>query len=196
MAKETINPKVTEMNKYQYGGLAARLAKDNPELIGASLEMLADELDAFSVDKGRRKLFQSCDSDPRLMKGIIESYAGTYAEALSELTFGELFNYYKTDVIEEYIEPALMDKYETKFKEYENDKVSDIMQKVATAKYTLDGEKHGVILSDEDKENAEETLKKYEVILNMFHLIEDIKFNDKLRPNVHKKALEILAERL
>ncbi|MDO8623372.1 MAG: hypothetical protein Q7R52_03930 [archaeon] len=203
MTEQTINPKIKEMSAYQYGGLSARLMSErNADLrmVGASLEMLADDMDAFAgPDRGRRRLFRNSvdTADKRLMGMISDSYGGAYSETLGDLTFGELFGHYKSDVIAGYADDDTMSKYENEFTKYAGEKVTDVIKKIKIAKRQLEEHAEGTTtLSDADKTAAEETMEKYGKVLDVYHIFEDIKFNDKLMPNVHKKALKKIAEGL
>lgn len=196
MAPETqTNPNLDDIKYYQYGGLAEKVMENHPELVGGSLEMLADDLDAIGADKGRRELFKKYGSDPNVAGPIIESYAKPYKDALGNLTFGELFEYYKSNFLGEYVGDELITKYEAKFKEYEDTKVSSILDAFGKARYALDAEKYGVKISDEDKKKAKETIDKYKKILGVFNLVENAKIN-KLTAGVYKKTLKNTAKEL
>jgi len=98
-----------------------------------------------------------------------------------------------------YLDEEEATKIRKEFMKFSEEKLKDINKNLKRSEYILKGEDNFYDFKDEEKENAKNTLEKYQKMVLGMALLEDVKFEN-LRPNVtertHKQVLKAFAKSL
>ena len=153
--------KLENLEKYKYAGVAA-LALQNQDKVGAakSLEYLLKD---WGVEEklDRQTLLTSI-----LKSDTIPLYANRYAETLKKISVSELFDHYSN-----YIKNIIGDCKDKLISDFGGETYGNIEDKIRAAKEIKESETTN--FSEEQKNEAEETLKKYSVIYNPIMRIQE-----------------------
>ena len=190
MTKEKQDPNLETMLENEYGAFSLGTLKENKDLaIGALEELTYTQIGP----KADGLLAGAVTSD----KGI-QTAAGVYAEKFANAVAGEeipkLINGYYGKIVSEYFKGDTLEAVNKLVNSYEGEKYGSMMDKISKAEYILKGIKDRTYeASDEQKEAAEKTLKKYEGIRQIFRMLQTIK-SQQLRPNAEKRMNQRMAE--
>jgi hypothetical protein len=172
---------ISDMNRYQYGTLAARLLgeKKSNYAVGA-LEQLASDL---GVDESAEGFVNAAMSSEKGIEIAIMTYAQKYQEAEGKLTVSQFYNTYK-DVLENYLgdneKEILAQKYngnDTSMKE-----INTIISK---AQHNLKSP------DEEERKSAEKAMEQYQDIVGLMQVILDEQYK-----NLVPKAIERTNKRI
>lgn len=188
---------LADLQRYRYGGLAARVLEENPTLAVGALEGLASD---FGVNRayaeGAEAAFRASEEG---LKAAVNTYATKYFEARNDCLIDELFNFYDSDFVRSYIGDVKTDKLKAEVNKFSGEKLTDINGKIKKAKYILDGKKNNVTYSATEIKDAEDTLEKYKKATIVMGVVEEVYF-ERLRAtaseNVSKHSLNKLADEI
>ncbi len=181
MEKDGIQTAIDDMNRYQYGALAARLLgeKQSNYAVGA-LEQLASDL---GVDESAEGFVNAAMSSEKGIEIAIMTYAQKYQEAQSKLTVNQFYNNYK-EVLEGYLgndeKEILAQKYNGN-----NTSMKEIQLIISKAQHNLKSP------DEEDRKSAEKAMEKYQDIAGIIQVIQDEQYK-----NLIPKAIERTNKRI
>ena len=178
--KDGFQTAIEDMNRYQYGALAARLLGEKQTYAVGALEQLASDL---GVDESAEGFVNAAMSSEKGIEIAIMTYAQKYQEAQGKLTVSQFYNNYK-EVLESYLGDS---EKETLAKKYDgNDKsMKEIQTIISKAQHNLKSP------DEKDRENAEKAMEKYQDIAGIMQVILDEQYK-----NLLPKAIERTNKRM
>ncbi len=185
----TITP-LQSMDKYKWSAFVATAGDDEP-LVRAALE---EQVYSFGWDRDEAEgvVAGALASDEGVKKAN-DIYSGKYDNALGSMKISEISDAYDADLkafLGDGSEKYQRAKWE--MNRFANETYKDVIKKVKKAEVI---KKNGKILglSDDDIEQARETLSKHARMLAVISMLELNKL-DSLRPKVRKRATKTQLE--
>ncbi|MBU0893966.1 MAG: hypothetical protein KKF48_01720 [Nanoarchaeota archaeon] len=182
-----------DLTRYENAILAGRFAMSelDQQYVPSALKGLADSLDEDARDSTNIAL------DLGGAERIIDLYSRKYNKVLESANMSDLSNHY-SQIIENYLEPALANKVKGEFGRFSNKTYGDINKELKKAKHIISGEDTYEYPKSE-KEWAKHIIEEYKSIKTIMAVLEADK-TEKLRAKftgkAHKDALKGLAEKL
>jgi len=167
MAEEAPNY-VEIMQKNRYAALAAYSEKQKDEATAVSaLELLAVEAEGFNPKNG---FVQGSAVTPQGRKRVLEDYLPKYVKAQKESEVSKLAGVYG---LEGYVQGDTLEAIKREIGKHADETYGSIAEKVADAKYVLDGKDTHKFKESEVKA-AEKTIEKYQNIMQVLNGLESI----------------------
>ena len=182
MEKDGFQTAMNDINRYQYGALAARLLgeKQSNYAVGA-LEQLASDL---GVDESAKGFVDAAMSSEKGIEIAIMTYAQKYQEAEGKLTVGQFYNNYK-GILENYLGN---DEKEILAKKYSGNDTSmkEIQLIISKAQHNLKSP------DEKDRKDAEKAMEKYQDIAGLMQVILDEQYKNLLPKAIERTNKRIL----
>jgi len=173
-----------DLNRYRPAAVAAKFYQEKNETAAkGALEKLVDTLDVGKDGPALLKAIRKSDKGDKTLAGI---YAPEYQENLMNAKIKELFKFY-SNYFEEYIGGNSYGEAVKVFNEYGNENYKDILDKVIGAQETIDSKRPNI--TEEEKQEAEDTLMKYQRITAPIQSFEQLEM-EKLSNPVAKESLK------
>lgn len=172
-----------KLQRYRPAVLAEQFAQEKnstastgalEKLVG-TIELGEDGLDAFNYLR----------KDPNGEEIITSIYSGKYNKILGDSKIGDLFGFYKS-YFDKYLDEESCKRAEAEFKSID-EKYSDIKDKIIGAQEILSSKRQNI--SDDEKEVAKNTLRKYGKIMLPLSKFENFELN-KLRDPIDEEAFK------
>ncbi len=174
------------IDKYKWSAFV-ETAGDDEDLIRAALE---EQVYSFGWNKDDAEgVVAGALASGEGIKKALEVYTGKYSKALGNMRMGQFLD---AEVYGNTLRDFLGEnspEYQRATREFERfseENYSDILKKIKKAEAIKKNAK-ALGLSDDDVEQAKDTLKKYERVRNILNTLELNKL-DALRPKIRKRA--------
>jgi len=126
-------------------------------------------------------------TDPKVIPKTIENQLQTYNQFRADQTVEDLIGRYDEDISRYLGENA--GNVANDLGEFMGEKYNDIVKKVGEAKYILDGKKKFNRGSDEEVEEAEKTMEKYQKVIATIQMLEGQRLS-KFRMRVEEEVVK------
>ena len=183
---------IADMQRYKYGGLAAKFLKENPALSIGSLEQLASDL---GIEDSARGFIEGAASSEEGIKRATSVYYTKYQEAKEDTNIKELYNFYEDEFIKTYIGNIKSTKLKDEINKHSRKKLKDIVNEAKKAKYILDGEESGVTYTPAVIQDAKDTLDKYKKTMSILAFAEEAYF-ERLRASASQRTFKKMFEEI
>ena len=193
MTEEEIPQYIQDLERYQFGNVAARLyskEEDAPFARGA-LEKLVS---GFNVDKdileGLKAGTFASEEGIKTAAGI---YAGKYKKSLETLKVSEFYDV-RFSTLKSLLGDAKAAEAKETFEKYKDQSIGSIMKKISEAQAKLD-DKTG-LFDEAAKAEAQKTIDKFGPIFNIIQVLEQRRYEE-LRNDATKSTYkEMITESL